>query len=73
MCNYCLYENYELIERALKELEKEFIKEYRTTKNFKKPIDAILNKFFSNVSFETVEAGDIKDEMLAEIKKLVKH
>jgi hypothetical protein len=67
-----IYENYDLIERALKEIEKEIIKEYRTSKNYKKPIDAVLNKYFQNVSFETVEAADIKDEMLDEIKKLVK-
>jgi len=65
-----IYENYKLLEKALKEVKDGFEKEYYTTKDYKMIIDKVLKKHFRKISFETVEVLDIKDEMMEEIKKL---
>ena len=65
-----IYESYESIEIAFKEMEKELIAEYWSSKKYMDIFDKILRKYFKNVSFETVEPVDLKDEMMDEIKKL---
>ena len=65
-----IYESYEAIEIAFKELKNEIIAEYWSTKRYKNIFDKILRKYFKNASFESVEPVDLKDEMMEEIKKL---
>ena len=67
-----IYESYELIEKAFKEMEKEVEAEYWSTKDYKSIFNTILKKYFSNVTFETVEPVNLKEEMMDEIKKLAR-
>ncbi|MFX1338406.1 MAG: hypothetical protein ACFFDK_07340 [Promethearchaeota archaeon] len=66
-----IYENYNLIEKTLREAKDQFVKEYNSRKNYKKIIESTLENL-DTVSFENIEREDIQDEMIEQIKKLAK-
>lgn len=66
-----IYENYNLVEKTLREAKEKFIKEYNSEKNYKKIIESTLENL-DTVSFENIPHEDIKVEMIEQIQKLAK-
>ena len=66
-----IYENYDLVEKTLREAKEKFIKEYNSGKDYKRIIETTLENL-DNVSFENIKHEDIKAEMIEQIKKLAK-
>jgi len=66
-----IYENYDLVEKTLREAKEKFIKEYNSGKDYKRIIESTLENLDA-VSFENIKHADIKAEMIQQIKKLAK-
>ncbi len=66
-----IYENYDLVEKTLRDAKERFIEEYNSGKDYKRIIETTLENL-DNVSFENVKREDIKTEMIEQVKKLAK-
>jgi len=66
-----IYENYDLVEKTLREAKEKFNKEYNSGKDYKRIIESTLENLDA-VSFENIKHEDIKAEMIQQIKKLAK-